>query len=50
MLDKITNKTSNSFLVTQSKNSDKGINCDQWFDDKTFNKRFSILIIREINK
>lgn len=32
--------TSNSFLVTQTKLTDKGINCTQWFSDKDFTKRF----------
>jgi hypothetical protein len=45
--DKITGKietviqtTSNSYLVTQTKLTNKGINCDQWFEEKEFKKRF----------
>ena len=38
--EKILEVTSNSYLVSQTKTNDKGINCDQWFDEKSFNKRF----------
>jgi hypothetical protein len=36
--------TSNSILLTQTKLTDKGINCDNWFSilDKDFNKRFEL--------
>lgn len=35
-------KTSTSILITQKKRTDKGINCDNWFDatTKEFEKRF----------
>lgn len=36
----ITNKTSNSIEVYITKNSKEGVNCNQWFDMKHFNKRF----------
>lgn len=50
VLDKLTNKiemileeTSNSYLITQTKRTEKGINCSNWFDSKTFNERFKII-------
>ena len=40
--EKIKEMTHNSYLVAQSKRSEHGINCDQWFTDKEFEKRFTI--------
>jgi hypothetical protein len=34
---------STSFLVTQTKLSEDGINCSQWFPDYKFDKRFEII-------
>ncbi len=39
---KITNKTINSIEVFISKKFDNGINCKQWFDMTSFNKRFTL--------
>lgn len=36
----ITNKTINSIEVFISKKAESGINTTQWFDMRTFNKRF----------
>jgi len=36
----ITNKTTNSIEVFISKKTSKGIDCKQWFDMSSFNKRF----------
>jgi hypothetical protein len=33
--------TSNSYLVTQTKLTDKGINCSNWFTEAEFKKRFN---------
>lgn len=48
--DKITGKvevvldtTTNSYLVHQSKLTEAGINCSQWFTEKEFNTRFEII-------
>ena len=35
--------TNNSILVTQTKTSAKGINCDNWFEEQKFKKRFRVL-------
>lgn len=50
VLDKHTGKeevvikqTYNSYLVTQTKLTERGINCTNWFEYKAFNKRFTIL-------
>lgn len=36
-------QTANSYLVTQSKLTDRGINCDNWFEEKKFKERFKII-------
>lgn len=36
----ILSKTINSIEVSQSRLSDKGINCSNWFTKEGFNKRF----------
>lgn len=48
--DKITGKietvfeqTSNSYLVTQTKLTERGVNCTNWFEEGTFKKRFEII-------
>lgn len=41
-VEKVLDRTKNSFLVTRTKISDRGINCDQWFTDGDFKKRFSL--------
>jgi hypothetical protein len=50
VLDKRFNKketiietTVSSFNVTQTKKSEKGINCTQWFTEENFNKIFKFL-------
>lgn len=35
--------TTNSYLVTQTKLTDEGINCDNWFTEKDFKERFEII-------
>lgn len=42
-IETVINKTTNSFLVTQTKLTENGINCDNWFTEADFNKRFEIL-------
>jgi len=32
--------TSNSYCITQSKLTDKGIDCTNWFSEKDFHSRF----------
>lgn len=39
-IETLLDKTSSSFLMTQTKLSNKGINCDHWFSFKDFNERF----------
>lgn len=39
----VINKTTNSYLVTQTKLTNNGISCDNWFTETDFNKRFQIL-------
>jgi hypothetical protein len=39
-IETVIQTTTNSYLVTQTKLTDKGINCDNWFDENTFKKRF----------
>lgn len=39
-VEKVLNKTTNSFLVTRTKVSEQGINCDQWFTEKDFKDKF----------
>jgi hypothetical protein len=39
---KITNKSINSIEVFMYKKTKEGINCKQYFDMKSFNKRFKI--------
>jgi hypothetical protein len=41
--EKVIDKTINSFCVTQSKLTENGINCTQWFTEQDFYKRFDIL-------
>lgn len=36
-------KTTNSYLITQTKLTEKGINCNNWFTEEVFKKRFEIL-------
>jgi hypothetical protein len=42
-IETIVDKTSNSYLITQSKLTDKGINCSNWFTDRDFKDRFIII-------
>lgn len=39
-VEKVLDKTTNSFLVTRTKVSEHGINCDQWFTEKDFKDKF----------
>lgn len=39
-IETVLEKTSNSYLVTQTKLTDKGVNCDNWFEEGAFKKRF----------
>lgn len=39
-IETVIKTTTNSYLVTQTKLTDKGINCDQWFEEREFIKRF----------
>ena len=41
--EEVVDATVNSYNVTQTKLSDKGINCTQWFSEKDFEKRFEIV-------
>lgn len=43
-IEKIIERTSNSLLITQTKVTDKGINCTNWYnmDDRNFKDRFII--------
>lgn len=43
-LEEILQKTSSSILITQTKLSEKGINCTNWYNinDKVFKDRFKI--------
>ena len=43
-IEKVLKKTSNSYLVSQTKLTSKGINCDQWFDEREFKKRFEEIV------
>lgn len=40
--EQVLDKTSNSFLITQTKLTDAGINCTQWFTDKEFERQFEV--------
>lgn len=42
-IETVINKTTNTYLVTQTKITKKGINCDNWFTEKDFKDRFEIL-------
>lgn len=39
-IEMVIEKTTNSFLVTQTKLTETGINCYNWFDEMSFKKRF----------
>lgn len=50
VLDKKTGKeeavvgvTSNSYNITRTKTSEKGINCTNWFDEKRFKENFELI-------
>jgi hypothetical protein len=38
--ERVVNKTINSICITQTKLSEKGINCTQWFTDLDFKRKF----------
>ena len=42
-IEKILNRTSNSYLITQTKLTSDGINCDHWFTERAFLERFHTL-------
>lgn len=42
-IEVVIEKTSNSYNVTQTRLSEKGINCTNWFAEKDFVKRFEII-------
>ena len=44
-IESIINTTSNSVEITQTKLTEHGINCSQWFEygDKRFNKHFELI-------
>ena len=41
-IETVTDRTDFSFLVTQSKLKETGINCSQWFHKEEFEKRFEV--------
>lgn len=40
VIDTVSTSISISYLVTQTKRTEDGINCTQWFPDYKFDKRF----------
>lgn len=42
ILDTATTSISTSYLITQTKQKEDGINCTQWFPDYKFDKRFEL--------
>lgn len=42
-IEVVKERTTNSYLVTQTKLTERGISCDNWFTEKDFNDRFKIL-------
>lgn len=42
-IEVILDKTNNSIEVSQTKLSDKGINCSNWFTKGDFNRRFKYI-------
>lgn len=43
-IESVLQVTSNSYLVTRTKLTDKGINCDNWFERKHFNEKFAWIL------
>jgi hypothetical protein len=43
VVEKVTDKTTNTVEVTRTARSDKGINCKQWFSFNDFQKLFKLV-------
>ncbi len=39
-VETLLDKTSNSYLMTQTKLTDKGVDCTHWFNQRDFTERF----------